>query len=131
MLFAKIATLLKNPADTLILSVAPAEDGCLRVTVTPHTPPAKDGKPEAAGERLIDRPIVVTATPEELDAGLPSHIVRSVATVRGFEAASKQLNETLEKERKETEKLIAEQRNKRSTTVYPKAAVPAPEPALF
>ena len=120
-LFVQLAALLPAKGDTLMLSVSQAGDGLLRVTITPHKRDAdEDDDDDKDVPHLITRPIVATATPEELDTDLATYLTRTTATVRTLDASLKAMQETLEAERKALDKETRDLKGKRSSTVYPK-----------
>ena len=129
-LFVQIAALLPAKGDTLLLSVSQAGVGLLRVTITPHKrDPAKDDLSAADLPHLITRPIVATATPEELDSDLPTYLTRTAATVRTLDASLLAMQETLEAERKALEKETRDLKSKRSSTAYPRKKEAKPKRA--
>jgi PRTRC genetic system protein E len=123
-MFKEIAPLLRQ-GDTILCSIALAADGKLVVGITPRLEMENE---ETA--RIINRPISITATAEELDAefhnNLGTHCVRLAGSRTTFESLGEELQAA--------EKQLKAKVTDKKAAPKPVPVVPQPDPqhpALF
>lgn len=135
-----IAPLLQNGKFLILFTLASVDDGKVRLTVTPKRL-ASQGKGDdddtdeddlddnTKALRLIDKPLVLTGTPEEIDGGLLETLTSykdqrtgAEATLAALEA---QITEALEQKKKALEEARKATADAKKQTADAKAGTPA------
>lgn len=114
---------------TILLSLAAVEGDAdkLRLTITPML--AKDERPDDddATAALLNRPVVVTATADELDVELIEHLTRYFTKRESMKEEFEALEKELEDAKKASKAAIDEEK-KRAAKGVPTIPTPPPIP---
>lgn len=129
MMFRSLAALLKS-APTILVTVARADEERLRITITPHRPKKKgedddDDDEPAKIDGVLNRPLVLTGTPDELDVELPAHLERWAQTRTDMKTVFADLEKQLDEAKKAADEAIAAEK-KRGAIGAPTITKPAP-----
>jgi PRTRC genetic system protein E len=113
----------KGKNDTILLSISMADDGQFIVGITPKI----TDLPEEA--ELINRPISITATPEELDAEFHENLGRTAIKLAGATSSFTAALDELEKAEEELKTKVTATKEKVEAKKKAEPAKPAAKPA--
>ena len=122
-MFTQLKPLLKAGTLLIITAAAVADSDHIRLTITPKSN-KKKGDKEDGETAVLNTPLVITGTAEELDAELPGSLGRYTATrITGAEALDA-FEKQLDEEKKAANARIADEKKKGKQPAV--AAKPAP-----